>query len=224
MPYYPKHFIKTNLYTNGGEYVLKGTDRSYTGDYWQTGNGRYFTGATPQVLPTYEIIPINTNLTEAKGIDTGYPQFVQKTKLALPGDGPETMFEGNPYNLNMVLEYLAAKKTTPDKYPNRFIPSYNPTLPTQEDYEVGEFRRYFCKKVNEIAYIEVSQETYTAVANKSPQITYELYIAFNLPWAISGDKDQVRKTNRNITEYASVRRNLPKLGEYLKFDYLKYYK
>ena len=41
---------------------------------------------------------------------------------------------------------------------------------------------------------------------------------------ISGDKNQVETTNRNIVELATFRRKLPKLGDYLKFNYLKYYK
>lgn len=224
MPYYPKHFIKTNLYTNGGEFELKGTDKIYTGNYWQTGNGRYFTGATPQTNPTFELIPINRSLTEGLSIFDSEPLNTQKVKLALEGDAPEVGDGTGPYNSELILEYLKSQNRTVNDYPNRYLPYYNLTLPTNEDYNIGEFRRFFCKKINDISYIELDRDTYFSIVNKNPKIVYELYIPFNLPWKISGNKEDVYKVNRNITEYSSIKFKLPKLGEYLKFDYLKYYK
>jgi hypothetical protein len=223
MSYYPKHAIKTNLYTNGGEYNVKGTGRSYIGPYWQVANGRFFTGETPQSNPVFELVKINTQLTESDQVDTGYPQFNQKTKLALEGDAPEVGDGTGPYNADMILEYLIAQKKTPDNYPNRFLPFYNLTLPTQQDYQIGEFRRFFCKKVNEISYLEIDQDTYFSIVQKSPKITFELYVPFNIAWSISGNEEDVRRTNRNMVEYMSIKKGLPKFGEYLKFDYLKYY-
>jgi hypothetical protein len=56
--YYPKSQIKTNLYTNGYEFTTTPTNttNSYSGYYWKTSNGKYFTGKTPQDLPTQPVI------------------------------------------------------------------------------------------------------------------------------------------------------------------------
>ena len=79
---------------------------------------------------------------------------------------------------------------------------------------MGKNCQKLCTKINDISYIELDKDTYFSIVNKDPKIVYELYIPFNLPWKISGNKEDVYKVNKNIT----------KLGEYLKFDYLKYYK
>lgn len=47
MAYYPKNRIKTNLYTDGGEYRILGTSNSYIGFYWSSYVGRFFTGKNP---------------------------------------------------------------------------------------------------------------------------------------------------------------------------------
>ena len=48
MSYYPKSQIKTNLYTNGKEYVLSTNKNSYKGYYYELSNGDKFTGKTPE--------------------------------------------------------------------------------------------------------------------------------------------------------------------------------
>jgi hypothetical protein len=107
--------------------------------------------------------------------------------------------------------------------PSTSIPTYSPVLPTQQDYQNGEFQRYFCKKTNEIQYIEINLDSYSKLVAKDPQIEFSLYQPFTITWILTGDKQQVAKTNRNITLLAQQQFNLPKLNLYLKEDYLKYY-
>ena len=57
--YYPKSQIKTNLYTNGGEFALAKDNSEYTGDYYITSNGRKFTGKNPNVVPSYELVDLS---------------------------------------------------------------------------------------------------------------------------------------------------------------------
>ena len=57
MPYFPLSQVKTNL-VSSGEFALVGNQEIYYGSYWKTSTGKYFTGKTPQDLPTREIIPI----------------------------------------------------------------------------------------------------------------------------------------------------------------------
>jgi hypothetical protein len=66
MAYYPKSQIKSELYTNGGEYTLSPPQIinaiPYVGYYYQTSNGTKFTGKTPQDGPSQVLYPINNEV------------------------------------------------------------------------------------------------------------------------------------------------------------------
>ena len=194
MPYYPKSQIKTNLYTNGKEYAFLINQKPYIGYYWKNSLGKFYTGKTPQDLPTQEIIPIINSPVQTDNIELAP-------------------------SLN-VLEYNSINNNT---ISYNLIPVFIQSKPTQQDYQIGEFRRYFCKKTNEIIYIEIDQKQHDLLLNKDSQILWSLYFPFNIPWQLTGDKQQVAKTNRNITLLAQQQFNLPKLNLYLKEDCLKYY-
>jgi len=55
MAYIPKNKVKSNLYTQGGEFVYALTQESYVGDYHELYNGKFFTGATPNSLNIKEL-------------------------------------------------------------------------------------------------------------------------------------------------------------------------
>jgi hypothetical protein len=194
MPYFPLSQVKTNLFSNG-EFALVGNQEIYYGPYWKISTGKFFTGKTPQDLPTREIIPIAQSPVATDDIES------------------TPSLDSIDYN-NILI--------TPQPYSN--IPQYNPIQPTQQDYQDGEFIRYFCKKSNEILYIEIDQSQYDRLISKNPDILWQLYIPFSLPWQITGDKEQVARTNKNIVDLTSVRFRLPKFGDYLNNNYLKYYR
>ncbi len=194
MHYFPLSQIKTNLVSNG-EFALVGNQEIYYGPYWKTSTGKYFTGKTPQDLPTREIIPISQS-----------PVATDDIELTPSLDS---------------INYNSITITTPT-YSN--IPQYIPTQPTEQDYQNGEFTRFFAKKTNELIYIEIDQPQYDRLLSKNPDILWQLYLPFSLPWQITGDKEQVARTNFNITELTSQRLQLPRLGDYLNNNYLKYYR
>jgi hypothetical protein len=194
MPYFPLSQIKTNLYSNG-EFVQSNNQELYTGYYWKNSLGKYYTGKSPQDEPTIELLPI--------------PDSFRQTDI----------IESTPS-----LDTITYSDTTQTQTPTSNIPPYFATLPTEQDYQIGEFRRYFCKKSNEILYIEISKTSYDLLETKSDSLLWQLYIPFNLPWRLTGTKDEAFRINRNLTALTSQRLQLPKLGEYLKNDYLKYYK
>ena len=201
MPYYPKSQIIANLYTNGEEFEYVNSQTLYIGYYWKNSKGQYFTGKSPQDLPNESlkpyIDPINSSF------DTSNSPFpVNHADYLLPYDKLKNI---NSFSVT-------------------YLPFYSPNIPTQQDYQNGEFRRYFCKKSNEIIYLEVSKETYDKLVKKDSQILYQLYRPFNLPWQLTGDKEQVFKTNKNIVELTSAQGKLLMLSEYLKMDFTKYYK
>ena len=213
MSYYPLSQITSNLNTNGGEFMYDDTKEEYKGNYWKNSKEEYFTGRTPQDTPTKKLIKIvyneDNSLSERK-----------TSVVALFTQDPDPVVDYS--GLVNTSEYLKLKGIDPNKI--TLLPSYSATLPTEQDYKNTEFRRYFCKKTNEIIYLEISKENYDKLVAQDPQIQFQLYIPFNLPWQLTGDREQVYKTNRNITELASVRQKLPMLAEYLKMDFTKYYK
>ena len=56
--YYPKSQIKTNLFTNGKEFIRSDNRLPYVGSYWKTSNGGSFSGKTPEDNPYVELLPI----------------------------------------------------------------------------------------------------------------------------------------------------------------------
>lgn len=203
MAYYPKNRIQLNLYTNGTEYVVRATGTSYQGYYHKLYNGTFFTGKTPNDGTPQELVLAST-LPEAQ-------------VLAQP-DKYLTKSPDAPYTAT-IYEELTPEVEFPKNVP---YPSY-PT-PTLNDYKIGEFQRYFVKKVNAPVYIEVSQSTYNNVFTKSQNWSWEPYVTISIPWQLVGTKNEVAQINKNIvTLYEAQNRIfgfanfIEKTGGYLKF-------
>lgn len=220
MPYYPLSQIKTNLYTNGNEYVLNPNDNStvYSGYYWKASDGKIFTGKTPQDTNVQQLYPISQiNFSKYPDLATNFRyNYISVNGGGEVFGGDNT--EGGNINLN---NYLSLKNINPSTI--QLIPTYSPQLPTQQNYQIGEFRRYFCKKRNEIIYTEINKDQYDKLVAKNPQILWQLYQPFFIDWQLTGDKQQVAKVNRNMVLLASKNLKLPSFSLYLKEDYTKYY-
>jgi hypothetical protein len=222
MSYFPKHYLKTNQYTTGGEFVVKSTGEVYNGFYFQTGNGKFFTGETPNSPNIFELVKSSDNVaipsTLKPSINYAFVQpstDIEDTFLAIPS--PTVVDNIDTFN------YLKITNRENSPHPTKYLPFYNATIPTQQDYQIGEFRRYFCKKTNQSIYLEISKQTYTQLSRKDPLIEWSLYIPFSLPWSLTGDKQQVYKTNRNIVELNIKKLKLYGFNEYLNFNFTKYY-
>lgn len=201
--YYPLSQIKTNLYTNGGEYFVVSSKENYTGYYWKTSDGKFFTGRTPQDTPTNEL----KKVLEYNPLPENVP--VQGITNSINQEDVRNTFYSDIKNID----------------PNQvtLIPTYAPTYPTSQDYQVGEFRRFFCKKTNEIQYVEIDINQYSMLTQKDPQILWQLYFPFNIPWVISGNAQNAATTNKNIVELNMKQLKLPRFNDYLKDNYLKYF-
>ena len=67
--YFPKSQIKTNLYANPGELVYLNNNLSFSGYYFETSEGRYYTGKSPKDGPNLELTfpqDLNNSLTQDK--------------------------------------------------------------------------------------------------------------------------------------------------------------
>jgi hypothetical protein len=126
MAYYPKSQIKTNLYTNGGEYTLlsnlnSSTLSDYTGYYFKTSTGQTFTGKSPSDVPNRPLY-----LIEPLSFDE------------------EESFNSNIINPSSNLIVYVNGDNVPQ---TRKIPQFSLTLPTAEDKNVDILCDTFVKKV-----------------------------------------------------------------------------
>jgi hypothetical protein len=211
--YFPKSQIIPNLHTNGGEYIYASNKQEYIGYYWKLASGKVFTGKTPQDTPNQLLVPMV--------VIPNTPNNVPNLYLEIALNAIQ-LYEPDVDAENEILTYASLKNI--DVNTQTLLPYYSPTIPTQQDYQTGEFRRCFCKKIDEIIYLEINKETYGKLIKKDPTIAFKYYQAFNIPWQLTGDKEQVYKINRNIVELTMKQQKLPQFDLYLKKDYTKYYR
>ena len=203
--YFPKSQITTNLYTNGKEYVYVGTDKEYIGYYFQTSKGKYYTGKNPNDPPIKEIIiPIQSLNKDAEEGEIG--NYSQDAALYLVP------------NVYAIASNLGLNATPPKP------PTQKTNLPTEKDYNLGEYQRYFASKDNEIKYIEIDKKQYEKFISQEPDVDYFLYTAFQFPWLISDNRNEVVNVNKKTIERISSNLTLPGFPSYFKNRYDQYFK
>ena len=193
--YYPKSQIKPNLYTNGGEFILSITKEDYKGYYYKVSSGKLYSGKNPADKPNILL-------------------------LLIPHD-PNEEFVGVGGRKDMPITFDFAYNQSPQNV--RFIPLFNPTLPTDQDKQNGQFNRYFCKKTNELKYLEIDKETYTKLQTKDLQIAWDLYEPASLLWVIKGNQETVFNTNKTSVFKIEQNQKWNGFSQYFKENYLKYY-
>jgi hypothetical protein len=195
--YYPKSQIKPDLYTNGGEYILSTTQEEYKGYYYRISSGQAYTGKNPQ--QGYNILLTSLS-----------PNILTPTEnIPSPPKEIEILYDSD-YN-------------APNTPLTRSIPQFNPTIPTDQNKQNGQFTRYFCKKNNELVYSEINLETYTQLSTQNPQIAWDLYTPASLTWQIQGDKNSVYASNQSSVYLVEKNQNWYGFSQYFKGDFLKYY-
>ena len=195
MSYYPKSKIITNLYTNGGEYIIIETNQEYIGYYHKLYNGKFFSGKNPNDNPIKELEIISNNIIQTDDIEVAFT------------------YNGLVYNL--------IKNIDPSE--TKLFPVYYYPKPTQKEYDLGEFQRYFVKKTNELVYLEINKDNYTAIKNKDPKYIHEYYIPFTFSWQIYGNRIDILQTNRNTVLLQEQNLKIRGLQEFLKNQYDKFY-
>jgi len=175
--YFPKSQIKSNLYTNGGEYILSTTKQDYKGYYYEVATGQRFTGKTPQDGPNISLLVIN------------------KSKLNNPS--PTNPLESFPIELideESNLNYLNLQNPPPN---TRSLPQPNPTFPTDQEVSLGVYTRYFCKKNNELKYMEIDKNTFQLLSTRANNIAWDLYTPVSTLWYLRGNVDSYG-TNKGL--------------------------
>ena len=198
--YYPKNQIQTGFYSNGALAVLT-TNKPYTGPYFNTSDGKSFSGKEPNDGPNLELIPLPNPTIKRKPT----PAFDEGDELG--NQDPRFL----PYNSRYSIITDASRDETP-----YFPISYYPIL-TSENIDNGEFIRYFAKKSNQNLYTEINSNNFFESASSN------LYISFQLPWVISGDKENVRQINAKQIGFVEKNLQINGLGKFLRFNYLQFY-
>lgn len=196
MAYYPKSQIKTNLYTNGGELAYKTTQEEYIGFYYRVSNGRSYTGKNPNDGVPIELVPFNPSVVDnnTEGNPSFFAQPDQDYNQAITSvnDVP-TQPDGTPYPIQV------NSKPYPVKIQPRFLPVFSITQPTNDDYLKGVYTKYFCKKNNELFYLEINKNTYNKLISQDPEIAWDLYTPTKIVWQI-GNPDANSNTVKIIEQ------------------------
>jgi hypothetical protein len=217
--YFPKSQIQPNLYTNGNEFQ-KITDKSiYTGFYFKTSTGQFYTGKTPNDGPNTQLVKIAniTDPTSPTPLSSKSPTIPEAQKIIT------TRFANVGNNLDITAINNEYPKSTQPSYQNRIIPSSFTPLLTKEDVKIGVIQRYFCKKNNELSYIETNKENYNLLVNRSSNIAWDLYSPISMLWYIVGDLDEIYKINKNLSSIIERKNKWHGFTQYFKDDFTKFY-
>ena len=201
--YYQSFAIIPNLNTQPGQFTLEG--RPYSGKYYQTVDGEFFTGPNPQVGPS-EKLEKALNFVTAPGLNHLNIPDKSKIDLAIRSNISTTRIPGRP---------------------NTYYPQ-----PTEEDYKKGYVIRYFTKKENEKGFItEINEEEYNNIVNGTTDYDISLYQTTKILWKLTGPLKSTRTsqynvipgiidTNQRLTE--SANKNFLGIVDFIDEDYTKY--
>ncbi len=194
--YFPKSQYTGNLYTDGTQYVIATSGDLYKGYYFKTYNNELYTGKTPEDGPTQLLIELTNILSESDAIVPTKPVYISMSGFA-------------SYN-----------NITPKA---RYIPLPNQTLPTPDDYTQGVFTRFFCKKNNELKYIEIDQKTFNDLESKSANVAWDLYTPQSINWYITGEMEKIYNLNKSIVHMVEVEEKWHGFSQYFKQNFTKYF-
>ena len=198
--YYPKSQYVGNLYTDGAQYVIATSGESYKGYYFKTFTNELYTGKTPE---------------------DGTPQLLIESDEPA-SSGPTSTFASSvtqPLVISMS-GFTSYNNNTPEI---RYLPQSNSTPPTPDDYKQGVFTRYFCKKTNELKYIETDQKTYSKLASQSSDIAWDLYIPQSIDWYLTGNMENIYNLNKSIVNMIETEEKWYGFSQYFKQNFAKYF-
>jgi len=205
--YYPSSQIIPNLVTKGDEYVLERNGQDYSGDYFATSDGKFFTGRNQNDKPNFRIVLIDNG---DGYINNPSPKLVEDLPL-------DFYIVNESYYYARGINYTTIGPPPP-------IPLSSLPTPTKEDYKREEIQRYFLKKINEIQYLEINESIYSQYVRNLPSVSYQLYIAFSLPWVIAGNRKEAFKVNKKTVERKEKNKQIIGFKSYFKGRFDQFFK
>lgn len=192
MAYYPKSQITTNLHTNGDEFFLINSETPYSGYYYKISNNKKYTGKNPDAGMGIELIP-NTTLNGNPPPTPFAPSTITTIRSTINmSDKDDSLLH---YNNSVTVVYPKLQD-----FESRALPSPDYPKPTPQDIQIGEYRRYFAKKSNELIYMEISKETYTKFSSNDPKVATDVYEVLFLPWSLKYKPSSTNKSIVSIVE------------------------
>lgn len=192
--YFPKSQIKTNQYTNGGEFSILSSDKMYKGFYFSTSKEEFFSGKTPNE-----------------------PDMVKLKRLS-PESGKTTNQHHHSHSMPNDLYigdesyYSALNIKGKNKPPRNPISSF-PINPKKD------FKRYFASKTNEIKFIEISKTEYSKFKDKSAEVNWTLYTPIEIDWKVEGTREEVYLKNKETVHKTLI----PGFDLYFREKYDKFW-
>jgi hypothetical protein len=160
-----------------------------------------------------------------------------KIKTGLYSSGNEYITENGqsyigPYWKTSNGEYYTGDSPNAIPY-ERLYPKFNTTsvndvipvetiMPTEDDYKLGEFQRYFTRRRNQQLFAEVTKTTYTNISQGKINITSN-YKLFNLSWKLTGDIINTFQINKSMVQLIERKDHLDGLSNFLT-NYIQYYR
>lgn len=210
--YFPQSQIKTNLYTNGGEFVILSSNENYIGSYWSTSSGKYYTKKNPQDTPYEELIKFTK------------PDITDTISISILGVQNTGSIEDLNPNYETVRAYDLARGTDVNNPTIKYIPQYFYPTPTEKEYSLGAFTRYLCKRTNQDIYIEINKDTFDKLSDSDPSILFSLYTPFTITWTLTGESvSEVSKINFNVVSLVEKQNSFKGLVKYFK-NYSQFFK
>jgi uncharacterized membrane protein YgcG len=191
MSYIPKSKYQI-LQSSGDDYVNSETGTYYIGPYILTSEGAFIGNNITKRGPRLIKSDQFSDLRSSNNI-----RFYQNTTLY------------NEANSDKIYSQLAGTKNI----------VATKTKPTDKDYQIGHYTRYFCKRNNSNnIFYEIDKPTYKALVGKKSTYDWHLYTAGSLRWAIDGN---IIQTNSNILkrkerEFPNISNFFVRLNEYQK--------
>ncbi len=177
-----------------------------------TNGGEYILSTTKEEYKGYYYKTSTGNLYTGKN-PKEYPNILLEKITISSDDSPFTA----PLNINQT------ENSFSPSLPTRAIPVFNPNPPTQQEQQNGQYTRYFCKRNNELKYIEINLNTFTLLSTQSPQIAWDLYTPSSVLWQIQGDKNTVYASNQSFVFLIEKKLQWYGFSQYFQGQFLKYY-
>ena len=233
MVYIPANRCILDLHTEKDTWVFKDEhDVNYNGPYWRLYTGQAFTGTGPNDTSTgkpREIIVPDVNE------DRNPPSLIPIDNIIpLFHDDPDPVVDPDkviPEGMLKDYLYLTGQSTYDDQ--RRNIPYTYYPQPTEKDYKLGIFLRYFIVKINDDVWKEIDKTSYEKILSKDQkEWVTELWRPIKFMWTLVGTKKHVYKVNKEMVKLyerkAGYQRGkviqTPRRGlqQYLVKNYLKY--
>ncbi len=218
--YYPKSQIIENLYTNGGELKPFNEETQYTGHYYKTSTGEFYSGKNPNAnknIPLEPLFPLGNDITNPSfNVNNQEKSKVKFTSLESEPLGNNYYVIDNSYYRAKSLPQNRGKAPRP---PIQSIPKH-----TQEDYKEKKFTRYFVKKATQAQFIEINKEEYELFKNQDSTVQSNLYFPIKIEWVLIGNRTEVFNQNKSTIRLYESTNKLYGFTLSFKNQYLNYYR